>query len=385
MTDPLDIPLSDVLIHGATELERTAAGILPHRLPAWARAQSGDAQTLMVEAQSSGVRLMFETGATRVELEVLPTKRAYVGMPARPSGMHECWVNGAFHAEARTEGGNLLLLDGAAGTATTEPGAPSVLRFDLPPGNKAVTLWLPHDEMTELRALRADAPLRPADLGERRRWLHHGSSISHGSNATHPTGTWPAVAARLGGVELHNLGFGGAAMLDPFTARTIRDAEADLISLKLGINLVNGDIMRRRAFGPAVHGFLDTIREGHPTTPILVVSPILCPMHESVPGPSVPDMAALAQGRMGFLAGGNAEDVAAGKLTLEVIRAELERIVAERAATDANLFYLDGRALYGADDLDNLTLPDALHPDAATHQLMGERFAAQFTRGVFRA
>ena len=96
-------------------------------------------------------------------------------------------------------------------------------------------------------------------------WLHHGSSISHGSDAESPTTTWPALAAALGGVELVNLGFGGSALLDPFTARAMRDTPADLISVKIGINLVNTDLMRLRAFGPAVHGFLDTIREGHPT------------------------------------------------------------------------------------------------------------------------
>ena len=109
-------------------------------------------------------------------------------------------------------------------------------------------------------------------------WLHHGSSISHGSNGDSPTAIWPALAARLGGVELVNLGFGGSALLDPFTARVIRDTPADVISLKLGINLVNADLMRLRAFGPAVHGFLDTIRDGHPDTPLLVVSPIHCPI-----------------------------------------------------------------------------------------------------------
>ena len=90
-------------------------------------------------------------------------------------------------------------------------------------------------------------------------------------------------------MELVNLGFGGSALLDPFTARAMRDTPADLISVKLGINVVNADVMRLRAFAPAVHGFLDTIREGHPTTPLLVVSPILCPVHEDTPGPLAPD------------------------------------------------------------------------------------------------
>lgn len=93
-------------------------------------------------------------------------------------------------------------------------------------------------------------------------WLHHGSSISHGSNATRPTAIWPALAARLGGVELTSLGFGGSALLDPFTARAMRDTAADLMGVKIGINLVNMDLMRLRAFGPAVHGFPDTIRDG---------------------------------------------------------------------------------------------------------------------------
>ena len=87
-------------------------------------------------------------------------------------------------------------------------------------------------------------------------------------------------------MELVNLGLGGSALLDPFTARAMRDTPADLISVKIGINLVNTDLMRLRAFAPAVHGFLDTIREGHPTTPLLVVSPIYCPIHEDTPGPA---------------------------------------------------------------------------------------------------
>lgn len=59
-------------------------------------------------------------------------------------------------------------------------------------------------------------------------------------------------------------------MLGPYTARTMRDPPAYLISAKIGVNLVNGDVMRLRAFTPAADGFLDTIREGHPATPILI-------------------------------------------------------------------------------------------------------------------
>ncbi|KQV25217.1 hypothetical protein [Yonghaparkia sp. Root332] len=47
-------------------------------------------------------------------------------------------------------------------------------------------------------------------------------------------------------------------------ARVIRNAPADVISVKVGVNVVDLDAMRLRSFVPAVHGFLDTIRDGHP-------------------------------------------------------------------------------------------------------------------------
>jgi hypothetical protein len=72
---------------------------------------------------------------------------------------------------------------------------------------------------------------------------------------------------------------------------------------------------------------------------------------------------------------GSPAEVAAGRLTLTVIREELERIVRERRDAGPNLFHLDGRQLYGEDDAARLPLPDKLHPDAETHRLMGERFA----------
>ncbi|MBW8740292.1 MAG: lipase, partial [Streptomyces turgidiscabies] len=76
-----------------------------------------------------------------------------------------------------------------------------------------------------------------------------------------------------------------------------------------------------------------------------------------------------------FQAMGDPAERAVGKLTLNVIREELSRIVRQRSADDPNLRHLDGRALYGESDFAELPLPDGLHPDAATHRRMGERFA----------
>ncbi|MBM4794521.1 lipase [Streptomyces sioyaensis] len=369
-------PLTADLLRGALDLERTEHGLLPHRLPARARAQCADGQLAMAEAQPSGVRLVFRTRATAVELDTLRTKVAYQGAPPRPDGRYDLLVDGRLAGQASVTGGNVQTVDLMTGSAETRPGPVGTVRFtDLPDRLKDVEIWLPYNEVTELVALRTDAPVEAVPLGGRTVWLHHGSSISHGSNAASPTTIWPALAASLGGVELINLGLGGSALLDPFTARALRDTPADLISIKIGINLVNADLMRLRAFTPAVHGFLDTIREGHPDTPLLVVSPLHCPLHEDTPGPCIPDFSKLSAGTLQFTAMGDPAERAAGKLTLGVIRTELARLVKQRAADDPHLHYLDGRALYGEADFAELPLPDQLHPDAATHRRLGTRFA----------
>jgi hypothetical protein len=328
----------------------------------------------MAESQPAGVRLAFRTRATVLEVDVVPTKREYVGAPARPDGVHDLFVDGRLLAQATAPGGDTLVIDLAAGTAEVRPGPVATLRFEgLPEREKDVELWLPHDETTVLVELRSDAPVEPLSSAARRVWLHHGSSISQGSNAATPSGTWPAVAAIAAGVDLVNLGFGGGALLDPFTARAMRDVPADLVSVKIGLNLVNTDLMRLRAFGPAVHGFLDTIRDGHPDTPLLVVSPLFCPIHEDTPGPVDFDTEAMAAGVVRFRATGDPSDPS--RLTLAMVRDELARIVEQRA--DPRLAYLDGRELYGPADHDELPLPDALHLDAPAHRRVGERFAVR--------
>ena len=265
----------------------------------------------------------------------------------------------------------LTTVDMTTGVAETVAGEVEALLFDqLPVGDKLVEIWLPHNEAIELADLLTDEPI-VASRPTRPIWVHHGSSISQGSNAAHPTGTWPVVAARLAGVELMNLGYGGSALLDPFTARIIRDTPAELISIKIGINLVNADLMRLRAFVPSMHGFLDTIRDGHPATPLLVVSPLLCPIHENTPGPGAFDLESLAEGVLRFRATGDPAEAATGKLTLTVVRTLLADIVAQRASADSSLFYLDGLRLYGPDDADRAAAARSAPPrprDTSAHR-----------------
>lgn len=362
-----------VQVRGALNLERTEAGWRPRRLPAWAREQFPDSFMDLVDAQPSGVRLALRTAAGVLEVGVLATSLSWNGEPPAPAPF-DLVIDGKLAARTPAPAGNVLAMTDPLLPGVLTPGEPGRVRFGaLAPGMKDVEIWLPQHTPVELTGLWADAEVLAPNPPGLARWVHHGSSISHCSEADGPTGTWPVIAAGLGRADLLNLGLSGNAMLDPYTARTIRDQPADLISLKLGINIVNAASFRLRAFGPAVHGFLDTVREGHPDTPLLVVSPIICPVAEHTPGPT--DAVAGPDGAPRCVALGDPADVARGALTLSVVREELAGIVARRvAAGDANLHYLDGRELFGADDLADL--PDGLHPNAAGYRRMGERFAA---------
>ncbi|HIW90406.1 MAG TPA: lipase [Candidatus Corynebacterium avicola] len=367
------IPLTTDLVPGIAEFEPTDRGARIHRLPAATRARFTDAQLSMVETQPAGARVALRTDATRIELDVLRTRPMYEGVPPRPDGVYDIVVDGELVHQVTSSGGDALVMDAATGTSRIEPGPVATIAVDLPAGARTVEIWLPHNEVTELVDLRSNAPVEPA-ARTAPRWVHHGSSVSHGSNAATPTGTWPVIAARATGADLYNLGFGGSALVDPFIARTIAEMEADVISVKFGINVVNSDLMRRRAFGPAVHGFLDTIRDRHPDIPLILMSSAYCPIQETTPGPLAPDF---SDGTMKFAASGDPAEVTEGplgKLSLEVVRSELEAVVAQRADEDPNLSYVNGLDLYGPADHDEFPLTDNLHPGPEAHRLIGERF-----------
>jgi GDSL-like lipase/acylhydrolase family protein len=339
----------------------------------------------MCEEQPSGVHLVFRSAASRVELDVRVWRTVSVNRwgtgsdgPVPAARACELTADGEVVARADASTYGTYRLDFGTRRATLTEAPVCTLVFDTLPGREAeIAIWLPHDEVATVVALRTDAPSRPpAARSQAQRWVHHGSSISHGACADSPTGTWPVVAARRAGLDLLNLGFGGNAVLDPYVAGTIRDLDVDLITLKLGINLVNGDLMRVRALRPAVEGFLDTIRQGHPTTPIIVISPILCPMVEDLPGPTDVDPASPDDAPT-FRTLGHADEVAQGKLSLRVIRDVLAEVVERRRSRgDAALGYLDGLRLYGEPEWRAMPMPDLLHPDPVGQRHIGDRFAA---------
>ncbi len=362
----IDVALEAVV--GASEILDHGDGWIPSRLPTEALAQCTDPGPAVLATMPVGVRISAVTDSPFIEIDTHVTRYAITADQLQDC-VCELFVDDERFAATECTGGDVLLIDQAGGSIEHSAGPSSTVRFEGLPGRAGtrIELWLPHNAVVKLKDVRVSAGSTfravPDELPV---WAHYGSSISH-SLAHRPTDRWPVQVARRAGVSLRDFSFAGNCQLDQFAARAIRSVEASAISCKVGINVLTEDSMRERTFAPAFHGFLDTIRDTQPTTPLLVVTPIYFGPGEQHPGPArtgadgmvecVPRSAALSH----------------GALTLSRMRNVISDAVARRQADgDDNLHVLDGLQLLGAEDERHLA--DRIHPDANGDRLIADRF-----------
>jgi lysophospholipase L1-like esterase len=355
---------------GALGFEEDSDGwVTPRRLPDWTINQFADGAIDRFSKFPSGVRLRFTTSADEISLKVRVSRLVITGIAdqVRPAAF-DLLIDGVENQTQHAENGNILRLTATAPSVfveTLEVGEIDNLNFSgLGAASKNIEIWLPTSGIVEIAEVSATSEIFAAPVDSRKRWLHYGSSISQCIEADRPMDAWALRAAQLLNLNITNFGLAGQCQLDGFVARSMAALPADVITLKLGINIVNADSMRERAFIPAVHNFLDILRESAPHTPIIIISAIWCPFHEEIPGPTMIDGANLFGKE-------RPEEFAAGALSLQRTRELLEEVVAKRA--DTNIHFMDGLTLFGASDEGNL--PDKLHPNSAGYRLMADRFA----------
>lgn len=372
-------PSGPVRFAGIAELNHHEDGLRPSRLPAWALAQTDAVALPVVSSMLSGGRMEFDTDATTISIDCQLITVKMGDNPVMPVTV-ELTVDNC--VVASHSAGNYHVIhtpDPTKPDVTIIPGGrESVVLAGLPGGNKTVSVWFPPNAGIDIGSVTVNegAAVAAPTADTRRTWVHYGSSISHCMEAEHPMGVWPVIAAVREDINLTNLGLGGQCQLDQFAARMMRDSGADFLSMKVGINVVNADTMRERTFMPALHGFIDTVRDGAPDTPFIVMSPIFCPGHEDGFGPSLRGSEGIySRERPGFLG--------TGALNLRRIREYVEKVVGQRrAAGDTNIHYVDGLRLFGPDDVNDM--PDLLHPNRAGYARMGDRFhSIAFGSGPF--
>jgi lysophospholipase L1-like esterase len=321
--------------YGAISFERGEGWIKPWRIPFEQRLLFGRISPpdmmLSRAGMPAGVRISFhsDTDSLAGQLEPLAPD-AFAVEQAEAARIDVC-CDGALHA-------SIPLLDR---THFSVEG--------LPKGEKLVEVWLPEYREIRLRALELSdgASVRPYE-DQRPRWLIYGSSNTQSRGAESPIFTWPAVVARRCGLNHTNVAYGGECHLDSMVARMMRGLPADFITMEVGINVYINGTLNARALRAALIGFVHILREGHPDTPLAVVSSFYSAHRETTPN------------SIG--------------LTLPDLREVLSEVVASlRACGDANTHYVNGLDLFGEDMAADL--PDQLHPSAEGYKILGARFA----------
>ena len=329
---PLTVPAHDPRLtwQGVVSLERTEDWVMPWRIPHQERGLFYPEALQETAAAPAGVRIAFRSDTTAVAGRVEPQKEV---------GLLDLYCDGKPQGSVPLSGQDSFRFEG------------------LPAGDKLVELWLPQTGRFRLRALELSGGATLSPHQDRRpRWTTYGSSISHCGGAESPSQTWPAIVAREHGLDLTCLGYGGNCHLEPMVARMMRDIPADFLSIKVGINVYGGASLGIRTFRPAVIGFVRTVRDRHPDAPFAVVSPIISPPREDTPN------------AVGF--------------TLRAMREEVAGAVeALRAHGDANVHYVDGLKVFGAEYAH--LLPDHVHPNAEGYKALGRSFLRHVASVLF--
>jgi len=140
------------------------------------------------------------------------------------------------------------------------PDKPAVIY--LPEGMQPLVLSL-----TAVKGEIAPAPALP-------RWLAYGDAVTQGWIASGPSQGWAAITARKSGLDLINLGFAGSGQAEIVSAEHLAALQADVISIAYGANCWTRTPHSAPMLFESVRGFLALVRSGHPTTPMIVISPI---------------------------------------------------------------------------------------------------------------
>jgi lysophospholipase L1-like esterase len=267
-----------------------------------------------------GVRLEFEGDAASVAIKYR-TETDDFGYRGDGAGRtFALWRDGQLVDEQKAElGEGTVHLSAGSGSGGSGSGGRAIVY--LPEGMKPT--------ITEIIATGGDivpAPAQPV-------WVAYGDSVAEGWIASGPSGAWPAIAGRTEGLDVRNLGYAGSARGEIVSAEQIATLPADVISISHGTNCWTRIPFSAGMMYETTVAFLEAVRQGHPSTPIVVISPVIRPDAEETPN------------RFGA--------------TLQDLRAAMERAVTE--CRDVSL--IPGRPLLAAENLG-----DGIHPDDEGHR-----------------
>jgi lysophospholipase L1-like esterase len=220
--------------------------------------------------------------------------------------------------------------------------------------SEPIVIYLPEGMKPEIVSVRATAgTLEPAALQPR--WICYGDSIAEGWTASSPAGAWPAIAGRVHGLDVVNLGYAGAARGEIVSAEMIAALSPSpaVISINHGTNCWTRIPHSATMMMAGMDAFLRIVREGHPEAPIVVCSPVLRPDAEDT------------KNKLGA--------------SLADLREAVEDVVLSRIDRgDERLTLVNGGGVLRSEHL-----ADGIHPDDEGHRILARAFGDRIAAAAF--
>jgi len=291
---------------------------------------------------SAGMGVRFVTDATRIwaRWTVRKEKLAKPHMPTSGVSGVDLYVrhDGGWHWLGASRPEVSLTTERQLTTGLTAQPRECLLYLPLYNGIEKLEIGVPPEATCEL------PPPRPAKL---KPIVFYGSSIVQGGCASRPGMAYPAILGRRLDRPTINLGFSGNALCEPEVARLLAELDPAVYVIDPLPNM-NADGVASR-----MPDFLATLRQAHPTTPIVLIENT--EMGDAPVNPS----------RRGGYAKANAE---------------LRRIFETRVkAGDRKLFYVRGEKLLGEDGEGTV---DRVHPTDLGFMRMADEIEPVLKRAV---
>jgi lysophospholipase L1-like esterase len=210
-----------------------------------------------------------------------------------------------------------------------------------PTANERAIVYLPQGMRPEIQDVEPfGGEIRPAP--SQPRFVVYGDSVAEGWIASAPALAWPAIVGREHGVDVINMAFGGAARGEIAVAEQLADTNADAICIAYGTNCWTRTPHSVGQIREGIGAFLEIVRQDHPHTPIVVVTPVVRPDAEDAPN------------RLGA--------------SLHAIRHAMHEVVS------AHIRSGDGRMrlVPGKDALETGMLGDGIHPNDEGHRALAD-------------
>jgi lysophospholipase L1-like esterase len=214
---------------------------------------------------------------------------------------------------------------------------------------REVTLYLPLYKPVKVAGIgveKAAKLSRAKSFAMAKPVVYYGTSITQGGCASRSGMSYQAILERMLNADFVNLGFSGNGKGEAEVARAVAEIDASVFVLDFALNNATAESVKQ-VYDP----FITILREKHPDTPILAMSPIYMPR----------------------------ERLVSENREAELMRRHIREVVSRRVAGgDAKLQLVEGTDLLGPDTLDAFV--DGVHPNDLGFQWMAKALAPRLAK-----